>query len=188
MSDTGLPEDPGTPQSPEDAPASAPDPKPAEGAPTATPAMETTPAAAPATETTPDAAPTPGPPSPSGEWSLPEMPMQGDDGPRQKPIVRFVVLGLFGVLVANCVLSYGAAYAINSLYESLGDLMPPLALLGWLPAVLLFAASATAFLVGRRRGDNRMRSLGLGGMLAYAAVALIGLLVFGSCMLIVTGM
>jgi hypothetical protein len=42
-------------------------------------------------------------------------------------------------------------------------------------------------IVGGRNGDARMVGFGKGGLWAYAAVALAGLLVFGTCAVLLSG-
>jgi hypothetical protein len=58
-----------------------------------------------------------------------------------------------------------------------------------LPAlnVAVFLAAAAAWLVGRAKGNNALRSLGLGALASYAVTALLGMLLFGACMVAYNG-
>jgi hypothetical protein len=46
-----------------------------------------------------------------------------------------------------------------------------------------FIASLLMFAIGAAKARPRLKSFGLGGMLFYAVVALLGLLLFGSCLI-----
>lgn len=104
-----------------------------------------------------------------------------------KPLWGWFALGLFGVWAGTFLLSAligFAAYALSTVAE---QVTPALSALGGLPSLLFFGLSLFLFLKGRTKGDNRMRSLGLGGLMSYAIGLLIALLLFGSCLLVVGG-
>jgi hypothetical protein len=95
----------------------------------------------------------------------------------------FAVLGFFTPWVATLAIGLGFNAATDALSNH-----PRI--MGYGPGaveVAVFAGLLVAFVMGRRNGDNRLRSFGLGGLICYVAAVLLGLLVFGACFVILSG-
>lgn len=111
----------------------------------------------------------------------PTPPMSPAAPPTRQPVlVGFLVLGL----VLPCALNVIPALlgsALSSLDPS-GVVLPVIGgFTAFLPPLTVVAV-IVAFFLGRSRGDNRLRSFGLGGLISIAVGALLLLLAFGTCL------
>jgi heme A synthase len=104
------------------------------------------------------------PPAPT---SVSERPTKASK-PKLSP--AFVILGLAVALAV-----YGAIVVVGNYVNGLVPAIP--VIIG-----IHFIASLVLFIAGLTTGRARMRSFGLGGLLAYAIGALGLLLIFGSCL------
>jgi len=95
----------------------------------------------------------------------------------------FAALGFF----TPWLLSALAGAAFGALATVMAESSLPFGILSQIPAViglLVFIGMLVAWQAGRGRGDNRLRSFGLGGVVSYAVILLLGLLAFGACFLL----
>ena len=114
---------------------------------------------------------------------LPFAGMPPEEPKKQKMDGGFGLLGFFTPWVANALIWWVFTAAADALSNH-----PRI--LAYSPVVLevaVFAGLLVAFVWGRRNGDNRLRSFGLGGLIAYASAILIGLLAFGACFVLLSG-
>lgn len=96
-------------------------------------------------------------------------------GGKPRTDVLFFLLGFFTPAVA-----YGPLIALSSLTDFVATVAPFL-------FAVLFVSDLVMLLVGRANGNVRLASYGKGGLWAYAAVALLVLLVFGACFVTLGG-
>jgi hypothetical protein len=96
-----------------------------------------------------------------------------NDTPRRAP--GFFVLGFLTPFVLSAIVSPLGSY--SDLFSAVAPVL----------GVALFIVFAVLVIVGRGRGDARIVSFGKGGLWAYAFVMLAGLLIFGSCLVILRG-
>lgn len=89
-----------------------------------------------------------------------------------KTDVTFLILGILTPIVL-----VGGLSALSALAQPLGFLGG----IAFVLAVPLFIMFLVLFLVGRQKGDVRMRSYGKGGLWAYVTVPLAILVAFGTC-------
>jgi len=114
---------------------------------------------------------------------LPFAGMPPEDPKKQKIDGPFALLGFFTPWVANALIWWVFTVAADALSNH-----PRI--LAYSPVVLeiaVFGGMLLAFVWGRSKGDNRLRSFGLGGLIAYVSAILIGLLAFGACWVILSG-
>lgn len=107
---------------------------------------------------------------------------QPNKPPKQKIDWPFAILGFFTPPVALAV----AGAALNLLASS-GTLAPVFGSLGALLQVAVVIAAIAAFVVGSRRGNNKLRSFAIGALWAYVAYTLIALIAFGACLISLGG-
>lgn len=111
------------------------------------------------------------------EIDSPEMPQPPAGAPvpvqKLKTDVPFFLLGLFTPIV----LMIGVTFLSSWLNNALSGII----FMG-VPVALLFAAAAM-FLAGGRKGSSRLKSFGKGALWSFAAIPLLGLLLFGSCLI-----
>jgi hypothetical protein len=115
-------------------------------------------------------------PPETGEMLEPNM-----QEPLGKPKLHwgFALLGL----AATGLLSWGIAIGASAIGSTLAsdtayNVIGPVAVL---LEVALFAGMMFAWIRGRRHDENRLRSFGLGGLIAYLAMMLLSLLAVGAC-------
>lgn len=113
------------------------------------------------------------------------LPLAGKppEGNKQKADWTFSVLGFFTPWVANIVLWMVFAAAADALSNHPRILAYSPVLL----EVVVFAGMLVAFVWGRRSGNNKLRSFGFGGLIAYVSAVLLSLLAFGACFVILSG-
>lgn len=96
-----------------------------------------------------------------------------------------------GFWALGFVMPWFVTWVFASLSETIAEALPnhprlvaasPVAL-----QVAVLAVLVIAFVWGRRTGDNRLRSFGLGGLTCYVVTVLLGLLVFGACFVLLSG-
>ena len=122
----------------------------------------------------PDAPPAP---VPDRRYFTPEPPVT----PKAKTDPGFLVLGFFAPIVLN-VLTGVIGTAVSGLFS--GIYSGAAGAFYWLiavPAPMLFVAVIVSFFVGKQKGNVRLKSFGQGGLIFYAVALLLGLLLFGSC-------
>jgi len=100
------------------------------------------------------------------------------DAPKQKPKldVGFFILGFLTPLVVGVLgglLMTGVASLGLTFMASLGPRF----------LVAIFVGQIAGWLTGRTNGNNRLRSWGLGGVVAVMAMALAAMLFFGACLI-----
>jgi hypothetical protein len=107
-------------------------------------------------------------------------PAPGDVPGRHKQKVHkgYAVLGFFTPWLVSAVFGF-ASSVFSNFYDLFNGLLPVISASAL--GIGVFVGMLLAFLIGRRRGDNRLRSFGLGGLIAYAATVLFSLLAFGAC-------
>ncbi len=100
--------------------------------------------------------------------------------PKLKTHAGYLVAGLLAPLALSLLTG-----AIGLLLSNIADavLSPVVGVLG-LGEPILFAGILVAFLVGKQNGNVKLMSFGKGGLIAYAVTLLLGLLAFGSCMVL----
>lgn len=120
------------------------------------------------------------PPPPPRPPYAPVVPAEPDPSkpPKAKLHWGYALLGFVtpwilnyvgGVLMADTWLasSFSALYAVSELG--------------------IIAGVVAAYLIGRSRGNNRLRSFGIGGLTSYVVSVLLGLLLVGACFLSLSG-
>jgi hypothetical protein len=87
-----------------------------------------------------------------------------------------IAWGYFILGLATPFVAWGLLIALAGVFDSMTGVFPVV-------AGALFFAQLLAAIIGGREGDTRLRSFGFGGLWAYGLVVLIGLLVFGTCVI-----
>jgi uncharacterized BrkB/YihY/UPF0761 family membrane protein len=129
----------------------------------------------------PDAPPAPPAPVPDRRYFTPEPPV------KPKTDGLFLALGLMAPIILMTVAGM-LIPILGTIADTVGSgldqflYMIPMGL-----EPLLFVAVLVSFIVGKANGNVRLKSFGLGGLVAYAAGALLLLLVFGSCLVLGAG-
>lgn len=136
------------------------------------------------------------PPAPP-EWSPPPAPPVAfeEGGGKRKIDVGMFLLGLATPFLVLAIVSAIATGVSDLLYGgTTGEPTPFVAgigvVVGFLPMVLMlgtFVGSLISLIVGRSKGNNRLRSFGLGGIWAFGGMLLLGLLAFGACFIALSG-
>lgn len=106
----------------------------------------------------------------------PEMPE-----PPRKPTLQwgFALLGFVATGVLSLGITFGASVVGSSIASDLAlNLLGPIALL---LELAVFVGMLIAWIVGRSKGNNRLRSFGIGGLVMFLAAMLFSLLAVGAC-------
>ena len=114
---------------------------------------------------------------------LPFAGMPPEEPKRRRMDPGFALLGFFTPWVANALILWVLTAAADALSNH-----PRIQ--AYSPGVLEVAIVGgmwVAWVWGRRNGNNKLRSFGLGGLIAYAVAILLSLLVFGACWVILSG-
>jgi len=125
--------------------------------------------------TPPQAPMPPAGPVPPAAPTPPAMPTP-PDAPKPKLDVGFFILGFVTPWVVG-----GLGGLLLSGVASLG--LAFVGTLGPLFFVAIFIGQIAAWLIGRTNGNNRLRSWGVGGVVAVMVMALAAMLFFGACLI-----
>lgn len=108
-----------------------------------------------------------------GSPSPQPVPVAPTEKIKPKTDVPFLILGLATPVVLFVALVFFASWLQNALSGILMTAGP----------FVILAVFLVLLNIGSRRGDARLRSYGKGGLLAFLAIPLFGLLAFGSCLI-----
>lgn len=110
-------------------------------------------------------------------WAMtPDAELPPEPAPKPRVHAGYWVLGFLSPF-----LLYGIAAALSNVLPAVA-----FGLLSWL-VMPMFAAFFVLFIIGRQRGNNAMRSYGLGGIWSFGLVMLLLLLAFGACFISLAG-
>jgi hypothetical protein len=102
------------------------------------------------------------------------LPPSSPKPPKQKLQWGFALLGF----ATPWVVSFAGGWLLSVVDDGSYTLVA-----GILLGLIVFGLMLAAWIVGRRNGDNRLRSFGIGGAVAYIATVLFSLLAVGACFL-----
>lgn len=122
---------------------------------------------------------------PEGDRSVGERPPETGEllpgvpqPPRKQELHwQFALLGFAAAGALSLGIAIGAGVVGNTTDVALSIIGP----IASLVELAVFVGIIVAWILGRRNGNNRLRSFGIGGLIAYTSMMLYGLLAVGAC-------
>lgn len=116
---------------------------------------------------------------------LPSPPVGASPRVKRKVHGGYFTLGFLTPIAVGGIMVGGAA--LLSMTNLGGPGAAILGIGGQALGAAVIVGMVVAMVVGTSKGNDRLRSYGLGGLVAYAAAALLSLLVFGACLVTLGG-